>query len=264
MENNMAAQTRFGPNRHRAGRDRRLTVVISAIACLHALAAGSPGSTTEQVRQASGVKGGLVVHLGCGDGELTAGFHANSSYLVHGLDTDTRNVEKARGHIQSLGLYGKVFAEGFAGRQLPYVDNLVNLVVVSRTCGVSGDEIARVLAPKGVAMISAKVDAFPKPSTLEASACPVDGWTRWVKPWPATIDEWTHFLRDASGNAVARDTQVGPPRRIQWMAGPKRTRDHDALASMSAMTSSAGRVFYILDEGHTSLMHRPPKWKLIA
>ncbi|MGB2819657.1 MAG: PQQ-binding-like beta-propeller repeat protein, partial [Phycisphaerae bacterium] len=42
------------------------------------------------------------------------------------------------------------------------------------------------------------------------------------------------------------------------------TRDHDALASMSAMTSSAGRVFYILDEGHTSLMHRPPKWKLIA
>ena len=48
------------------------------------------------------------------------------------------------------------------------------------------------------------------------------------------------------------------------MAGPKRCRDHDALASMSAMTTSAGRLFYIFDEGHTSLVHRPPDWRLVA
>jgi len=51
---------------------------------------------------------------------------------------------------------------------------------------------------------------------------------------------------------------------LQWFAGPRHTRDHDALASMSAMTSSDGRVFYIFDEGPTSLAHQAADWKLIA
>ena len=38
----------------------------------------------------------------------------------------------------------------------------------------------------------------------------------------------------------------------------------DSLASVSAVTSSNGRIFYILDEGDISLIHRPSKWKLIA
>ncbi|NQT87942.1 PQQ-binding-like beta-propeller repeat protein, partial [bacterium] len=104
-------------------------------------------------------------------------------------------------------------------------------------------EVMRVLAPRGVALIGGK---------------------KTVKPWPDDIDEWTHFLHDASGNAVAKDTRVGSPRGMQWMAGPKRCRHHDALASMSAMTSSGGRLFYIFDEGPTALIHRPPKWHLIA
>jgi len=40
----------------------------------------------------TGVKGGLVVHLGCGDGKLTAALRANDSYLVQGLDADEGNV----------------------------------------------------------------------------------------------------------------------------------------------------------------------------
>ena len=126
------------------------------------------------------------------------------------------------------------------------------------------------LAPRGVLLTkSAALDTRPgrrRPAlTLDTrSPAALGGWSRFTKPWPQDIDEWTHFLRDASNNAVAKDERVATPRGVQWMAGPKRTRDHDALASMSAMTSSAGRLFYIFDEGHTSLMHRPPKWRLIA
>jgi len=199
------------------------------------------------ILEATGVKGGLIVHIGCGDGKLTVALCASDSYLVHGLDRDAKNIEKARKHIRSLGLYGKVSVERFAGRRLPYTDNLVNLVVAEDLGGVSMNEVMRVLCPKGVAYINKD-----------------NKWQKTIKPWPDDIDEWTHYLYDASGNAVAKDEHVGSPRRIQWMAGPKKARDHDALSSMSAMTSSGGRMFYIFDEGHTSLIHRPPNWKLIA
>ena len=37
---------------------------------------------------ASGITGGLVVHVGCGDGEETARLRLNDRFLVHGLDID--------------------------------------------------------------------------------------------------------------------------------------------------------------------------------
>ena len=219
----------------------------------------------EQILEATGLTGGLVVHLGCGDGRLTAALCADERYLVHGIDTDPEQVETARKHITSLDLYGRVSADLFDGTHLPYVDNLVNLVVVSGDEGrVSKEELMRVLAPGGVALV-AEVRG-QRSEVSRGAEVNVDGrkWAKLVRRWPKEIDEWTHFLHDASGNAVAKDDRVGSPRRIQWMAGPKRCRDHDALASMSAMTSSAGRLFYIFDEGHTSLVHRPPKWRLVA
>ena len=40
------------------------------------------------------------------------------------------------------------------------------------------------------------------------------------KPWPAEIDQWTHYLHGADGNPVARDRVVGPPEHYQWIAEP--------------------------------------------
>ena len=201
----------------------------------------------EKILDDTGVKGGFVVHIGCGDGGLTAALRANDSYLVHGLDADPENVEKAREHIRSLGLYGKVSVEMFARDRLPYTDNLVNLVVSENPGHVTMEEVMRVLAPKGVAYIRK------------------DGkWTKTIKPRPEEIDEWTHYMHDASGNAVAHDSVIGPPRRVQWIGSPRWARHHDHMASMSALVSTNGRIFYIFDEGPTSSIQLPPKWSLIA
>ncbi|MHC4581567.1 MAG: outer membrane protein assembly factor BamB family protein, partial [Planctomycetota bacterium] len=197
----------------------------------------------ERILAETGVKGGLVVHLGCGDGRLTSALRVNDSYLVHGLDKDPENVENARDHISGKGLYGEVSVEHWSGSVLPYSDNVVNLLVAEDLGDIWPDEVMRVLCPNGVAYINGR---------------------KTVKPRSSDIDEWTHFLHDANGNAVAKDTKVATPKHLQWQAGPKRTRDHDALASISAMTSSNGRIFYILDEGPTSLVHHPAQWKLIA
>jgi outer membrane protein assembly factor BamB len=197
---------------------------------------------------ASGVKGGLVVHLGCGDGKLTASLRLNDSYLIHGLDSDKANMELAREYIHSLGLYGDVSVEYFDDRSLPYADNLVNLIVAEET-DVSRDELMRVLVPNGVAYIRENGE-----------------WKKWVKPWPKEMGEWTHYLGDATGNAVAKDTLIGPPRYMQWVAKPMYSRSHEIDSSVSALVSANGRIFYILDEGLTGITDErlPENWVLVA
>jgi len=201
-------------------------------------------SLPEEVRH-SGVKGGLVVHLGCDDGRLTTALRASDAYLVQGLDADPAQVAKAREHIQSTGLYGKVSARRWEDKWLPYADNLVNLLVADELGGVPMEEIIRVLAPRGVAMI---------------------GGEKIVKPWPDEIDEWTHYLYDASGNAVSKDTRVGPPRHLQWTADPRWARSHEHAASVAAMVSGDGKLFYLHDDGITGVIVRdlPERWALYA
>ena len=215
---------------------------------------GDSELSAEQILNAAGIEGGLVVHIGCGDGKLTAALHAGNSpqdalrrYLVHGLDENSANVKKAREYIHSLGLYGPVSVERFDGQWLPYADNLVNLVVSEDLGDVSMNELIRVLAPGGVAYIKTG-----------------GKWTKKVKSRPAEIDEWTHFLHDASNNAVSKDSVVGPPRQLQWVAEPQWARSHDHLASVSALVSTGGRIFYIVDEGPTAAVVLQPQWVLVA
>jgi len=143
--------------------------------------------------------------------------------------------------IRSAGLYGKVTAERWISELLPYADGVVNLVVSQKPLDVSKDELLRVLAPNGVAYIK------------QGKA-----WTKTVKPWPENVDQWTHYLHDASGNAI------GPPARMQWMAAPTWTRNHHTLASISAIVSAGGRIFYIIDSGPLASIELPSKWSLVA
>jgi len=222
------------------------TFVLVVSSMLSAAQANEPNAT--DILETTGIKGGLIVHIGCGDGTLTAALHANDSYLVHGLDSDPCNIEQARAYIKSQGLYGKVSVEQFDGNSLPYIDNLVNLVVSEDIGVITMDEVQRVLCPEGVAYIK-------------------DGtgtWNMTVKPRPAEIDEWTHYRHSPNNNAVAQDDMVGPPRRIQWIGAPELARHHEHLPSLSAMVTSHGRVFYIFDDASSASILWPPKWRLIA
>jgi outer membrane protein assembly factor BamB len=213
---------------------------------LHAPAAEA--ASVEQILDETGIQGGLVVHVGCGTGKLTAALGAGEAFLVHGLDTDGELVAQARSHVQSLDLYGKVTVDSYDGTHLPYIDNLVNVVIVERLGDVSMDEVLRVLAPKGVAYIR------------QAGG----EWTVTVKPRPDAIDEWTHYLHGPDNNAVAHDAIVSSPFHVQWIAGPKWARHHNHLSSTSAMVSSGGRLFAIVDEGPIASLAQRPQWALVA
>ena len=49
-------------------------------------------SRAKEILDTTGVKGGIVVHLGCGDGKLTAALRTNDRYTVHGLEADPAKV----------------------------------------------------------------------------------------------------------------------------------------------------------------------------
>jgi len=221
-------------------------------------------SLARQILKTAGVEGGLVVHVGCGDGRLTAALHANSRYLVHGLDADADAVARARGHIRGSGLYGPVSVDAFDGARLPYADNLVNLLVVEGTSRVPEREITRVLAPRGVALVSGDRG---QETRGRGERVEIGGrtWLKIVEPWPEGIDEWTHSLHSPGGNPVAEDRAVGPPRHLRWTAGPLWARSHGWTPSVSAMVSSGGRLFTICDETLTCVDGTVPgKWALVA
>ncbi|UCD00188.1 MAG: PQQ-binding-like beta-propeller repeat protein [Phycisphaerales bacterium] len=229
-------------------------IVVACVAwlsCTLPVASAQPQGLDQQAQKtldATGVKGGLIVHLGCGDGRLTAALHVNDRYLVHGLDTHPDEVAAARKHIQNFGLYGEVSVEAFDGFELPYADNLVNLLIAEDLGRVPRQECMRVLAPNGVLYTKS-----------------ADKWTKTVKPRPAALDEWTHHLHDAGGNAVATDRVVGPPQHLQWTAGPLWARSHGWTPSVSAMVSTGGRLFYICDETLTCVDGTvPSKWFVVA
>ena len=45
-------------------------------------------AVAKAILEESGIRGGLVVHLNCGEGTLTAALCANDRYIVQGLESD--------------------------------------------------------------------------------------------------------------------------------------------------------------------------------
>jgi outer membrane protein assembly factor BamB/ubiquinone/menaquinone biosynthesis C-methylase UbiE len=238
-------------------KNRKLTIitfvclfVISCIGLEAKAGISNQEKAAKKILDATGVPGGFIVHIGCGDGKLTAALRTKDRYLVHGLDIKAESIKKARAYIKSQGLYGKVSVRRFDGRQLPYAENLVNLVVAEKLYDVSMSEVMRVLCPRGV--------AYVKRGTT---------WTETVKPWPEDIDEWTHYLHGPDGNPVARDRVVGPPRHYQWISEPLWLRSHESDSSVRSLVTARGRLFYIADEAPISLLgdhSLPDKWFLTA
>ncbi|MFV1963985.1 MAG: PQQ-binding-like beta-propeller repeat protein [Pirellulaceae bacterium] len=219
-------------------------VLLVAVA---ARGAEATSTTARQILDTTGVQGGLVVHLGCGDGPLTAALRAGESFVVHGLDDDAAVVENARVRIRAAELYGPVSVERFAGQVLPYTDNLVNLLVAEDLGEVTMEEVLRVLVPQGVAYVKQN-----------------GKWGKTVKPRPKEMDEWTHYLHDPSGNAVSHDQMVGFLRQYQWIGGPRYSRHHDHMSGASAMVSAGGRLFYIFDHASPFSIQLPSQWQLVA
>ncbi len=227
---------------------QRNTWKTIALALAALLAAGNTAETAQhEILETAGIEGGIIVHLGCGDGSLAEQLAAGDRYLVQGLDTNPATVTAARKRLLDAGRYGQVTVDRWNGRHLPYIDNFVNLIVAEDSANATTEELMRALTPNGV--------------LLEKRA---SKWEKTVKTRPAAMDDWTHYFHGPDGNPTSEDTLVAPPTRLQWLGGPAWSRHHDHMASMSALVSANGRLFYIIDEGSRASIQLPAHWRLVA
>ncbi|MEZ6114234.1 MAG: hypothetical protein R3C99_24960 [Pirellulaceae bacterium] len=248
---------------HHSRRVRLGTVAIATI-CLFNVSPADAATPAEEARfllEQSGITGGFVVHLGCGNGEATVACLPTTAPSARAIVRRRAEVAEARERLTEQGSYGPVAVDTFDSRTLPAIDNLVNLVVVDGESVALG-RVAPSTHAQRVAMIR---DG--------------DQWSKLTKPWPE-IDDWTHYLYDSKGNAVAHDQQAGPPRHLRWLGG-RWSRYHDRMASMSALVSARGESstswtkarafrFNCRHAGHCSLAtrsaarfwHQPiPEWQ---
>jgi outer membrane protein assembly factor BamB len=218
--------------------------------------AGSPAPPGWWVREQRVLKsatpgGGLVVVLGYRPDRISNLLSAfGEPHLIYVLDPDAGDVATARSFFERFTAVasGAASADRLAGGRIPCIDRLATVVVVEETGLVPDEELMRVLRPGGVLLVARGNHE----------------WQKTVKPWPKNIDEWTHYLHSPTNNAVADDDVVGPPHHVQWVAGPRWSRTHDHLASVSAVVSAKGRLFYIVDEGLIASAASPSRWRLVA
>ncbi len=222
-------------------------VAIVLAASTH-VALADEAEQVKQILTTSKIRGGLAVVLGCGDGKLTAALAADGRFLVHGFDADAGTIDRTRKLLRDKSLTRTATVRQWTANRLPYAENMVNLLVVQQSGGIPREERLRVLVPGG-------------------AVCHREGgaWSPTTKPRPAAMDDWTHWLYDACGNAVSNDTIAGPPRQLQWIAGPHWSRHHHTVPSVTAQVTSGGRIFSVVDEAPAGMDGSvPDKWALVA
>ena len=157
------------------------------------------------------VKNGLAVHLSAtGDGELEKNLVKRGGWLVLSLTDDEKSTSELQHQVAKAGGSGFVQVATWLDRSsIPLSDHMANLVVADLDrmgkSAPSEAEIKRVLVPvRGVALVKKN-----------------GKWIKLTKPMPASFDEWTHFLHDATGNAVSKDSSVQVPNALRFIAGPR-------------------------------------------
>jgi len=246
---------------------------IARVACAEPVA--SPKSAdregckelAQRLLGAEGVRAGLCVHVDCGDGELTAELGLAGQGLVHGLTSGRENVHTAREYIRSRGIYGRVSVDHSPLVQLPFADNLINVLIVDnlslvRERGLTIGEMMRVVAPLGTMWLKETGNPVEKDLAAagfaHATVVREGGWARIVKPWPDGMDQWQQYRHDASRTATSTDRFVRPCTSLRWVAG-----DRWAHRSLLQAVSANGRNFYLVPNDEKRLLE-PPGFTVIA
>lgn len=232
----------------------RSLMKATAALVVWALTAGfglaTEADTAKQIVESSGIKTGYCVHLGCGDGKLSAELARDGAMIVHGLTTDPAKVAPARKHIESQGLYGQATIDLLELPRLPYAENLIDLVVIEDWAGLSKKglnikEFVRVLCPEGIAYLASPgkgVSGETLKADLEKAGLKdfrliesAGTWTRIKKLRPESMDVWTHVHRAADGNPVSLDP-MDVPTALRWQV-----KDHYRIRGWCSV---GGRIFY--------------------
>ncbi len=165
--------------------------------------------TAEAMLNATGIRHGLVVHVGASDGGLAEALAQKEQVLVHALALDATTEVQLRQRFVKAGINGQATA-GRIGTDatLPLGDNIASLIVADLGVVqvVKREELLRVLRPHGKAYLASGGQ-----------------WSVVTKPRSADTDDWPQYYHDAAMSDLSADRVAGPARGLQWQAGPQDT-----------------------------------------
>lgn len=222
-----------------------LVGLLARVAAIVGLLTGGVRAESEFVEQFK-FSGGIVVAIDFDDGESIAELATDGPFVIHALLRDEARVAAARQAIRQAGVYGKVSCDLYNGRDLPYVDGLVNLVLCKASSEVPEAELMRVLVPGGRLVVEG-----------------ANGWKKRAKPVPDGLDEWNQFLHGADNNGVSLD-DVGPPQRLRWHDTPEYGRSKALSPSLTNMVSADGVLLTVEDRATTEDINAPVDYQLVA
>lgn len=194
--------------------------------------------------EASAHKDGLLVIAGGATFDVAEAVQLSRRFVIQCLDTDAERVRRNREAVQAKGLYGQITVEHWAGKDLPYLDNLVNVLVADETTSPAPAEAMRVLRPGG--------------------AYCVTGSKTQIKPWPPGMGQWTHQWYQPHGNLYTEDRLAGPPTGMQWLMGLPVVLNSARFAGTQSLITEGGRVFFITFNDEDNVVNNTQRYFLIA
>ena len=190
---------------------------------------------------------GYCLILGCEDGRLASVIGANSQLNIICLDTDVHKIAKLRNLLDEQGLYGRVTVKQWDGRELPFTQNLFNLIIAadgSMLSALSLNDVVRVLRPYGGTVWLEGAGDMPDNakqswiSVAKANDCTVDFFSNYTIVRRGSLKgtgSWTQLYADASHTACS-DDEIEGPLNIQWFGrpGPREIvdRHHRPMSSL--------------------------------
>jgi len=188
--------------------------------------------------------------------DTTSGFIAGvapKNGILHVITTDTLRRDRLARELSAASCGGRMAIERMTLPPLPYLNNLVDLLVIDdmaalSALGVDAREAERVVVPGGVL-------AFRQEGA----------WKITRKSWPEGMDDWTHPNHDAGGNRSSSDKFVHAPFGYKWIDGipvpeiffsPPPTNGLLAFGDCKAMVTANGR-FFELSPTEPENIHQP-------
>lgn len=203
----------------------RINLIATLLACT-VLGGELRASEADAVLRASGIRGGLCLLVGEDDLSLARGLAAGSSLYIQQLTADTETAWALSEEVSASDLRERIGMRHATFDPSDYATDLFNLIVVTAPTpdDVSVNEVARILAPRGVLAVKnapPDTDRELGHATLEKkpSAGP---WSLYAKPVSAPV--------------------IKPTDSLRWRAGSRwqRITDHD----FASVTFAAGKLLY--------------------
>lgn len=163
-------------------------------------------AAADEIIKTTQITQGYCVDLGCGDGALAYELAKRTQLTIVAIDSDPKNVERARKNLDAAGLYGsRVSVHLGDPSKSGYPKYFANLVVSGRsvlqgTVSLAKDkEVARLQRPYG------GVRCLGKPGDMQSS----------VRGALAKAGSWSHLYSNPA-NTLSSQDEIKGPLRVLW------------------------------------------------